>query len=108
MPGIIARCRSLALPQSTRALAPTIARHSTLHPAGFLRSVDGSGSGLVLPRLGTVPVMHRLVADDRLAVMLAKALLELDIAVCGETHHVLRPQGEEEEDFIHLGGESGS
>jgi hypothetical protein len=39
------------------------------------------GGGLVLPRLGTVPVMHRLVADDRLAVMLAKALLELDIAV---------------------------
>jgi hypothetical protein len=28
--------------------------------------------------------MHRLVADDRLAVMLAKALLELDIAVPGD------------------------
>jgi hypothetical protein len=42
------------------------------------------GSGLVLPRLGTVPVMHRLVADDCLAVMLAKALLELDIAVPGD------------------------
>ena len=42
------------------------------------------GCGLVLPRLGTVPVMHRLVADDRLAVMLAKALLELDIAVSGD------------------------
>jgi hypothetical protein len=42
------------------------------------------GSGLVLPRFGTVPVMHRLVADDRLAVMLAKALVELDIAVPGD------------------------
>jgi len=42
------------------------------------------GCGLVLPRLGTVPVMHRLVADDRLAVMLAMALLELDIAVPGD------------------------
>jgi hypothetical protein len=42
------------------------------------------GSGLVLPRLGAVPVVHRLVADDRLAVMLAKALLELDIAVPGD------------------------
>jgi len=39
------------------------------------------GSGLVLPRLGAVPVVHRLVADDRLAVMLAKSLVELDIAV---------------------------
>ena len=42
------------------------------------------GSGLVLPRFGPVPVTHRLVADDRLAVMLAKALLALDIAVPGD------------------------
>jgi hypothetical protein len=42
------------------------------------------GCGLVLPRLGAVPVIHRLVADDRLAVMLATALLELDIAVPGD------------------------
>jgi hypothetical protein len=42
------------------------------------------GSGLVLPRLGAVPAVHRLVADDRLAVMLAKALLELNIAVPGD------------------------
>ena len=34
------------------------------------------GSGLVLPRFGTVPVVHRLVADDRLAVMLAMALVD--------------------------------
>jgi hypothetical protein len=42
------------------------------------------GSGLVLPRFGSVPVIQRLVADDRQAVMLAKALLELDIAVPGD------------------------
>src|ERR1035437_3068758 len=42
------------------------------------------GSGLVLPRLGAVQVVHRLVADDGLAVMLAEALLELDIAVPGD------------------------
>src|ERR1035441_10375654 len=42
------------------------------------------GSGLVIPRLKAVPAIHRLVADDHLAVMLAKALLELDIAVPGD------------------------
>jgi hypothetical protein len=42
------------------------------------------GCGLVLPRFGPVAVVHRLVADDRMAVMLAKALLELDIAVPGD------------------------
>jgi len=42
------------------------------------------GRGLVLPRLGTLPIMHRLIADDRLAVALAKALLELDIAFPGD------------------------
>ena len=42
------------------------------------------GSGLVLPRFDPVPVIHRLVADDRLAMMLPKALLELDIAVPGD------------------------
>jgi hypothetical protein len=42
------------------------------------------GVGLLLPRLTAVPVIHRVVADDRLAVMLAKALVELDIAVPGD------------------------
>jgi hypothetical protein len=42
------------------------------------------GSGLLIPRLDAIPMVHRLVADDRLAVMLAKALLELDIAVPGD------------------------
>ena len=44
----------------------------------------GQGCGLVLPRFGSVPVVHRLVADDRSAVMLAKALLELNIAAPGD------------------------
>ena len=42
------------------------------------------GSGLLIPRLGAVPMIQRLVSDDRLAVMLAQALLELDIATPGD------------------------
>jgi hypothetical protein len=42
------------------------------------------GSGLLLPRLGATPLVHRLIADDRLAVMLAIALLDLDIALPGD------------------------
>ena len=42
------------------------------------------GSGLLIPRLDAVPLVQRLVADDRLAVMLAKALLEPHIAVPGD------------------------
>jgi len=38
------------------------------------------GAGLLLPRLSGVPLIHRVVADDRLAVMLVKSLVELDIA----------------------------
>jgi len=41
------------------------------------------GAGL-LPRLAGIPPIHRMVADDRLAVMLAKSLVELDIAVPGD------------------------
>ncbi len=42
------------------------------------------GSGLRLPRLDSVPLVHRLVADDRLAILLAKPLLELDVAAPAE------------------------
>jgi hypothetical protein len=42
------------------------------------------GTGLLLPRLAGIPLIHRVVADDRLAVMLAKALAELDIAIPGD------------------------
>ena len=42
------------------------------------------GSGLLLPRLAGVPLIQRVVADDHLAVILAKALVELNIAVPGD------------------------
>jgi hypothetical protein len=42
------------------------------------------GTGLLLPRLAGVPPIHRVVADDRLAVMLAESLVELDIAAPGD------------------------
>ena len=75
----------LSPPQSTPALALTTARHSPPRPAGFLRSVDGTGKWTrCCHDLAAVPLIHRLVADDRLAVMLAKSLVELDIAVPGD------------------------
>lgn len=40
----------------------------------------------MIVRLGGVPLVHRLVADDTLAVMLAESLLELDIAVADDWH----------------------
>jgi hypothetical protein len=42
------------------------------------------GAGLLLPRLTGVPLIHRTVGDDRLAVMVAKSLVALDIAVPGD------------------------
>jgi hypothetical protein len=42
------------------------------------------GGSLLLPRLAAVPLIHRLVADDRLAVMVAKSLIEMDIALPGD------------------------
>ncbi len=44
------------------------------------------GSGLLIPKLDEVPLVHRLVADDRLAVLLAKSLVELDIAAAEDWH----------------------
>jgi hypothetical protein len=41
-------------------------------------------AGLLIPRLADVPLIHRVVADDRLAVALAKSLVKLDIAVPGD------------------------
>jgi hypothetical protein len=61
-------------PHSTRC-------SSRLAAAGQLMA---QGSGLVIPRLDGVPVVHRLVADDRLAVMLAMALLDVNIAAPGD------------------------
>ena len=60
--------------------------HATRRPARLASSdqLMAQGSGLVLPRLNAVPVVQRLVADDRLAVILAKAFLELDVATPGD------------------------
>ena len=73
------RCRSQCDRPHLQPHAPR--RTARLASSGQLMA---QGSGLVLPRLGIVPVMHRLVADDRLAVMLAMALLEMDIAAPGD------------------------
>ena len=61
-------------------------RHSTQCPARLAasRQLMAQGTGLLLPRLAGVPPIHRVVADDRLAVMLAKSLVELDIAALGD------------------------
>jgi hypothetical protein len=84
MPGIDSR--SLALRCRSRGKRPHQQPHATRYPTRLACSAQlmAQGSGLILPRFGTVPVVHRLVADDRLAVMLAKALLELDIAIPGD------------------------
>ncbi len=77
--GRIVRCRS---PRQRSHLQPHATRPATrLATAGQLM---GQASRLVLPRLPGVPPIHRMVADDRLAVMLAKSLVELDIAVPGD------------------------
>ena len=73
------RCRS-------RRQRPHKQRHATrcstrLATAGQLMP---QGTALVLPRLAGVPPIHRVVADDRLAVMLAKSLVELDTAIPGD------------------------
>ena len=84
MPGVNSSSRSLRCrSQCERAhLQP----HATRRPSRLASSgqLMAQGSGLLIPRLDAVPMAHRLVADDRLAVMLAKALLELDIAVPGD------------------------
>jgi len=73
------RCRS-------RGQRSHLQRHATRRLTRLVSSgqLMGQGSGLVLPRFGGVPLVLRLVADDRLAVMLAKALLDLDIAIRGD------------------------
>jgi hypothetical protein len=61
-------------------------RHATRRPARLPTAgqLMAQGAGLLLPRLAGIPPIHRVVADDRLAVILAKSLLELDIAVPGD------------------------
>jgi len=84
MPGINTRSRSLRhRSRGERAHQQPQANRRPSRLASF-GQLMAQGSGLVIPGLDAVPLVHRLVADDRLAVMLAKALLELDIAVPGD------------------------
>jgi hypothetical protein len=73
------RCRS-------RGERSHLQPHPTRRPSRLASSgqLMAQGRGLLIPRLDAVPLVHRLVADDLLAVMLAKALVELDIAVPGD------------------------
>ena len=84
MPGVKASSHSLHC--RSRCQRPHQHPHAPRRTARLASSgqLIAQGSGLVLPRFGMVPVVHRLVADDRLAVMMAKALLEMDIAVPGD------------------------
>ena len=89
--GRFARCRRL---QTTAALfaaaVDASARTYNRTPLAAATRLATAGQlmaklpGSLLPRLPGVPPIHRMVADDRLAVMLAKSLVELDIAVPGD------------------------
>ena len=84
MPGTATSRRSLRC--RSRRQRSHLQPHATRCPARLATSgqLMALGRGLVIPRLDAAPLVHRLVADDRLAVMLAKALVELDIAVPGD------------------------
>ena len=77
--GRIIRCRG-------RRELSHLQSHATQRPARMASSgqLMAKGAGLLLPRLTGVPLIHRVVADDRLAVMLAKSLVELAIAAPGD------------------------
>src|SRR5271157_2385762 len=81
MPGTATSRRSLRC--RSRGQRSHLQPHATRRPARLATSgqLMAQGAGLLLPRLTGVPLIHRVVADDRMAVMLAKALAELDIAV---------------------------
>jgi len=77
--GRIIRCRG-------RRELSHLQSHATQRPARMASSgqLMAKGAGLLLPRLTGVPLIHRVVAEDRLAVMLAKSLVELAIAAPGD------------------------
>ncbi len=84
MPGLATsrhpmRCRH-------RGKHPQLQPHSARCPSRLAAAgqLMAPGTGLLMPHFEGVPLVHRLVADDHLAVMLAKALVELDIAVPGD------------------------
>ncbi len=75
--------RSHSLRSRSQCKRAHLQSHSTRRPTRMASSgqLMAHGSGLLLPRFDSIPLVHRLVADDRLAVMLAKTLVGLDIAV---------------------------
>ena len=84
MPGTATSRRSVR--SRSRGERAHLQPHTTRRPTRLASSgqLMAQGCGSVLPRFGSVPLVHRLLADDRLAVMLAKSLVELDIAVPGD------------------------
>lgn len=80
MPGTDPRLRSLRGRRGRERahLQSHATRRATrLAAAGKLMA---QGGGLAIPKLDGVPPVHRLVADDTLAVLLAKSLVELNIS----------------------------
>ena len=81
-----AAARRLALRRRGRSERTHLPPHTPSRPTRLASTgqLMAQGAGLLLPRLDAVPLFHRLVADDRLAVMLARSLVELDIANPGD------------------------
>ena len=77
--GLVFRQRSRC--QYSHLQSRATCRATRLATSGKLMA---QGAGLLLPRLTGVPLIQRVAADDRLAVMLAKALVKLDIGVPGD------------------------
>ncbi len=73
------RCRRRG--QRSRLQRHAARRSCRLAASGELMA---QGGALLIPRLDGVPTLQRLVADDRLAVILAETLVELDIALPGD------------------------
>lgn len=80
MPGTDTRLRSLRSRggRERERLQPHAARCATRLTS--TRKLMAQGSGLMIPKLDGIPPVHRLVADDTLAVLLAKSLVELNIS----------------------------
>lgn len=80
MPGTDTRLRALRGRRGCQRarLQPHATRRATRLASA--RKLMAQGGGLVIPRLDGIPLVHRLVADDRLAVLLAKSLVEFGIA----------------------------
>ncbi len=84
MPGMATSRRIVRCRRRSRRLHHQ--HRTTRRPARLASSPQlmGQGRSLQIPRLDTVPRVQRLVANDRLAVVLARALVELDIGSSGD------------------------